>query len=103
MERLTHERCNGIKTGYWSAAKKEELVQRLAAYEDTGLDPEQVAFLVSPEMREIAEIMKECLEDIQKGEEQYVWGVPAERLYQLAQAEKEGRLVVLEKAPDDGK
>lgn len=27
MERLTHERVNGIKTGYWSAATKEVLVQ----------------------------------------------------------------------------
>lgn len=35
MERLTHERVNGIKTGYWSAATKEALVQRLAAYENT--------------------------------------------------------------------
>lgn len=32
MERLTHERVNGIKTGYWSAATKEVLVQKLAAY-----------------------------------------------------------------------
>ena len=29
---LTHERVNGIKTGYWSAATKEVLVQKLAAY-----------------------------------------------------------------------
>lgn len=29
MERLTHERVNGIKTGYWSAATKEVLVQKL--------------------------------------------------------------------------
>ena len=35
MERLTHERVNGIKTGYWSAATKEVLVQKLAAYENT--------------------------------------------------------------------
>ena len=34
MERLTHQRVNGIKTGYWSAATKEVLVQRLAAFED---------------------------------------------------------------------
>ena len=27
MERLTHERANGIKTGYWSAATKEALVE----------------------------------------------------------------------------
>lgn len=27
MERMTHERANGIKTGYWSPATKEELVE----------------------------------------------------------------------------
>lgn len=42
MNRLTHERCSGIKAGYWTAAKKEELIQRLAAYENTGLEPEQI-------------------------------------------------------------
>lgn len=40
MERLTHERVNGIKTGYWSAATKEALVQKLAAYENTGYEPD---------------------------------------------------------------
>lgn len=40
MERLTHKRSNGIKSGYWSPAKKEELIQHLAAYEDTGATPE---------------------------------------------------------------
>lgn len=33
-ERLTHERVNGIKSGYWSDANKEELVQRLAEFEN---------------------------------------------------------------------
>lgn len=42
MERMTHERCNGIKTGYWSAATKEALVQRLALYENTGLEPWEI-------------------------------------------------------------
>lgn len=42
MERLTHERCNGIKTGYWSPEKKDELVKALAAYENTELTPEEV-------------------------------------------------------------
>ena len=42
MERLTHSRCSGIKTGYWSPNKKDELVERLAAYEDTGLTPEEI-------------------------------------------------------------
>ena len=41
MERLTAQRVNGIKSGYWSAAKKDELVQRLGKYEDTGLEPEE--------------------------------------------------------------
>ena len=42
MERLTAVRCNGIKNGYWSPAKKDELAQRLGAYEDTGLTPAEV-------------------------------------------------------------
>lgn len=32
--RMTFKRCNGIKEGYWSPNTKEELVQRLAEYED---------------------------------------------------------------------
>lgn len=42
MERLTHPRSSGIKTGYWSPNKKDELVERLAAYEDTGLTPKEI-------------------------------------------------------------
>ena len=42
MNRLTHQRNSGIKTGYWSPNKKEELVTALAAYEDTGLTPEDI-------------------------------------------------------------
>lgn len=45
MDRLTAPRCSGIKTGYWSTAKKEELVQRLGQYEDTGLIPEEIKAL----------------------------------------------------------
>lgn len=40
MERLTYKRANGIKSGYWSPNKKDELVQRLAEYENTGMEPE---------------------------------------------------------------
>lgn len=46
MIRMTLERVNGIKTGYWSPNKKEELVQRLAAYENTGLEPGEVCKLL---------------------------------------------------------
>lgn len=49
MKRLTSKRMNGIKTGYWSAVKKEELVQALAAYEDTGLTPEEIKVLKANE------------------------------------------------------
>ncbi|MCD8355975.1 MAG: helix-turn-helix domain-containing protein [Clostridia bacterium] len=33
-ERLTHERCAFGSSGYWSPAKKEELINRLAEYEN---------------------------------------------------------------------
>lgn len=42
MERLTHPRSSGIKTGYWSPEKKDALIERLAAYEDTGLTPQEI-------------------------------------------------------------
>ena len=42
MNRLTHERCNGIKTGAWSPEKKDLLVKALSAYENTGLTPDQI-------------------------------------------------------------
>lgn len=42
MDRLTHERSNGIKTGYWSPEKKDALVERLAEYENTGLTPQEI-------------------------------------------------------------
>ena len=55
MNRLTHERSNGIKTGYWSPSKKEELVQRLAAYEDTGLEPEEIFLINAQEIATYSE------------------------------------------------
>ena len=42
MNRLTQKRVNGIKTGYWSTSKKDDLVARLAEYENTGLEPKEV-------------------------------------------------------------
>lgn len=65
MERLTHERVNGIKTGYWSAATKETLVQRLAAYENSGLEPEEIGEAIKKAAKEsetkTATIMAECI------------------------------------------
>ena len=42
MNRLTQKRVNGIKTGYWSTSKKDDLVARLAEYEDTVLEPAEM-------------------------------------------------------------
>lgn len=53
MDRLTHKRSNGIKTGYWSPEKKEKLVERLAEYENTGLTPEEIERMKKDEFAEI--------------------------------------------------
>lgn len=65
MERLTHSRSSGIKTGYWSPEVKETLVQRLAQYENTGLTPDEIR-----EMRSREETSKEgMMEKIDDGKE----------------------------------
>lgn len=65
MGRLTHERVNGIKTGYWSAATKEMLVQKLAAYENTGYEPDEIHAAIEQAAKnsetKTATIMAECI------------------------------------------
>lgn len=68
MERLTHERVNGIKTGYWSAATKEVLVQKLAAiaaYENTGYEPDEIRAAIEQAAKssetKAATVMAECI------------------------------------------
>lgn len=65
MERLTHERVNGIKTGYWSAATKEVLVQKLVAYENTGYEPDEIRAAIEQAAKnsetKTATIMAECI------------------------------------------
>ena len=46
MQRLTFKRVNGIKAGYWSPARKDELIERLAQYEDLGYDPEDLKLIL---------------------------------------------------------
>ena len=46
MKRLTYKRVNGIKRGYWSPARKDELIERLAQYEDLGYDPEDLKLIL---------------------------------------------------------
>ena len=55
MKRLTSQRCSGIKTGYWSPAKKDELIQRLGKYEDTGLEPGEIKPVVHAHWESILE------------------------------------------------
>lgn len=62
VERLTHKRANGIKEGYWSPNKKQELVDTLAAYEDTGLTAEQIREidrLYAEKCREVTELRQQ--------------------------------------------
>lgn len=61
MERLTHKRSNGIKTGYWSPDKKDALVQRLAEYENTGFTPEEIKELADKIMGLSKMLMKEWI------------------------------------------
>lgn len=62
-----------------------EPIDRLAAYEDTGLEPEEIIVLCDMDRRgKMAEMLR--MEE---------YGVPITRLRELAQADKEGRCVVL--------
>lgn len=75
-----------LETDYicMSTPKKLEVVlSRLAAYEDTGLEPETVEHLKLASMgKAIAEITE-------------FEGIPIDRLRELAQADRDGRCVVL--------
>ena len=59
-DRLTHEYANGPKYNFrqgralthWSPATKTELMERLAAYEDLGLKPEEIRQLMSDQGKE---------------------------------------------------
>ena len=61
----------------------DRLVERLAAYEDTGLTPESVEAL---KLSMIGKTISEITE---------FEGLPIERLKELARADREGRVVVL--------
>lgn len=62
MERLTYERSNGIKTGAWSPNKKQELVDRLAEYERTGLTPKMIEELKKSEVEAQKVAMEHAIE-----------------------------------------
>ena len=83
MERLTY-----FKDGYWrvnfsGVQYQADFVDRLAAYEDTGLYPESVEELK-------LSMMGKAISEITEFE-----GLPIDRIRELAEADKDGRLVVL--------
>lgn len=87
MERLTRRMCRSwsVIPGYELSTVKgmQAVVDRLAAYEDTGLEPEEVV------QTKLA-LMGKVLAEIKEFD-----GFPVNRMIELAQAEKDGRLVVL--------
>ncbi len=83
MERLT-ERMNDEINGVW--VKEHDYISaahRLADYEDTGLTPESVEALKLSMMGKAISEIKEFN------------GLPIDRLRELAEADKEGRVAVL--------
>lgn len=66
-QRLTAVRCNGIKTGYWSMARKDELCQKLGKYEDLDTDPEALRDTI----RKYNELLQKHENLLQKLHEQF--------------------------------
>ena len=87
MERLTYRDKDGFPMMKKRGGFKQGGVERLAAYEDTGLTPESVeALKLSMMGKAIAEIKE-------------FNGLPVDRLRELAEADKEGRLFILPLEP----
>lgn len=81
MERLTeYESIAGHAHAIPIVSDMDVIMMRLAAYEDTGLTPEEVAALVK-DWSDLCNIVGEC------------GGI--DRMRELAEADKDGRLVVL--------
>ena len=84
MERLTERLPNGVirRVEVNDENRGENVMSRLAAYEDTGMEPEEIKDFVSrwKEATELAGLFKEA-------------GI--DRLRELAEADKDGRCVVL--------
>lgn len=90
MERLTYrlnDQCDNPTDSiilkpylrYEDPETRKKILNRLAAYEDTGLEPEEILYLG----------------DLREMKREIIFGVTAERLKELAEADKAGRLEVL--------
>ena len=90
MKRLTFDgcfcdiaQCRELPCSYNGACSHRKVWERLKAYEDTGLEPESVeALKLSMMGKAIAEIKEFS-------------GIPVDRLRTLAEADRDGRVVVL--------
>lgn len=90
MERLTFDgnfcdisQCRELPCPYSTACMQRQVWEKLKAYEDTGLTPEEVSDAVVG-----AKVVS-------------AFGVAAERLRELAEADKDGRVFVLPCKPGD--
>lgn len=90
MDRLTFDgnfcdiaMCRETKCPYDGACTKRQVWERLKAYEETGLEPEEAVYAKLALMGKVIAEVKEFD------------GIPIDHLRELAQAEKDGRLVVL--------
>lgn len=90
MERLTFEgnfceiaQCACMKCPYDTACSQKQVWERLKAYEDTGLTPEEVE-------RSKLEIEAGCVKAIAR-----TYGIDINRLRKFAEADRDGRVIVL--------
>lgn len=96
MERLTFDgnfcdisQCRELSCPYSTACMQRQVWEKLKAYEDTGLTPEEVNdAVVGAKLLAKSQLVS-------------AFGVAAERLRELAEADKDGRVVVLPCKPGD--
>lgn len=79
---------NETSNKVFKSVHRQKACEKLASFEDTGLDPEAVEHLKLASMGKAVVEIKEFE------------GVPIGRLRELAQADKEGRILVLSKIPN---
>ena len=84
MERLTLVPNDGRDAGLRGYYSEQDAINRLAAYEDTGLEPEEVAYFLGTTMS-VKEAKTQYAEHKKRYDEWFAW----------KQAEEEGRLLVL--------
>lgn len=83
MERLTEYEVVGGHVHAIPTANIDTALMRLSEYEDTGMTPEEVNdAVVAAKLMEKSKLVS-------------AFGVAAERLFELAEADKDGRVVVL--------